>query len=470
MLWTALALGFVPAGCARVDQANAVTPAAFDLLERPAAQSGRRSGPLAQSPIRHVVIVVQENRSFDNLFAGYPGADTQAYGYGLLGNKIPLRPVSLAAKYGLDHFSPQFFADYDNGRMDGFQSEPAGGPHPANPAYGYVPHAETKIYFQMAHQYVLADRMFTSHIDASFVSHQYIIAGQAQHSVDVPTIQWGCGGNNEDTVDTLNFDRSYGLQQSPCFNYTTLGDELDQAGLTWRFYAAGLTDIWSGYQAVSHIYNGKDWANVIAPNTQFLTDVGKGILSNVTWITPNCTTSDHAGCGTKLGPEWVASIVDAVGESPFWNSTAIFVMWDEWGGGTITYRRRTSTTTASASGYRCSSSRRTPSTATCRTCNTSTGACCASPRISSAWRAWPRATSGQTRPRTTPSISPPPPSRSCRSGRISRRRTTTGSFPTAACPTTTAELPGPRTRRVPAPTRTFGPFGARRSWRGRRKG
>jgi len=331
VLWAALALGCGPAACARVDRANAVVPSA-GLLDAAATRSRTHPGPLAKSPIQHVIIVIQENRSFDNLFQGYPGADTQAFGYGLLGNKIPLRPVSLAAKYGLDHFSPQFFADYDNGRMDGFQSEPAGGPHPADPAYGYVPHAESKIYFQMAHQYVLADRMFTSHIDASFVSHQYIIAGQAQHSVDVPTIEWGCGGNNEDTVETLLADRSYGPQQSPCFNYTTLGDELDKAGLSWRFYAAGLTDIWSGYQAISHIYNGPDWANVIAPNTQFLSDVGNGILSNVTWITPTCTTSDHAGCGTKLGPEWVASIVDAVGESRFWDSSAIFIMWDEWGG------------------------------------------------------------------------------------------------------------------------------------------
>jgi phospholipase C len=130
----------------------------------------------------------------------------------------------------------------------------------------------------------------------------------------------------------LNPDRSYGPNQSPCFDYPTLGDELHQVGLTWRFYAAELTNIWSGYQAVSHIYNGPGWANVIAPNTKFLSDVAGGKLANVTWITPTCETSDHAGCESKRGPEWVASIVDAVGQSKFWNSTAIFVMWDEWGG------------------------------------------------------------------------------------------------------------------------------------------
>jgi len=318
------------AACAPAERSGGFAPDAPALF----AGSTRRRvrvGPLAQSPIKHVVIIVQENRSFDNLFQGYPGADTQAYGYNTSGQKIRLRPISLAAKYGLDHSSPQFFADYDGGKMDGFDSEPAGGPHPAHPAYGYVPHGESQLYFAMAQQYALADRMFTSHIDASFVSHQYIIAGQAQHSVDLPSIQWGCGGNSSQ-VATLNNDRSYGPDQSPCFDYPTLGDELDQVGLTWRFYAAGLTDLWSGYQAVSHIYNGPEWANVIAPNTQFLQDVGNGTLANVTWITPTCPTSDHAGCGSKQGPQWVASLVDAVGQSPFWNSTAIFIMWDEWGG------------------------------------------------------------------------------------------------------------------------------------------
>ena len=320
------------AGCAGTQSDSFFSPAASTVLAGAAAKAHQRRGPLAASPIQHVVIVVQENRSFDNLFQGYPGADTQSYGYDEQGDKIALQPISLAADSGLDHYSEQFFADVDNGKMDGFESEPVSGQAPANPAYGYVPHAESKIYFDMARQYVLADRMFTSHLDASFVSHQYIIAGQAQHSVDLPSVQWGCDSGESDYVGTLNEDRSYGPDQAPCFDYPTLGDELDKANRSWRFYAASLTDIWSGYQAVEHIYKGPDWANVIAPNTQFLTDVANGTLANVTWITPTCSTSDHGGCGSKRGPEWVASIVDAVGQSKFWDSTAIFIMWDEWGG------------------------------------------------------------------------------------------------------------------------------------------
>jgi phospholipase C len=68
------------------------------------------------------------------------------------------------------------------------------------------------------------------------------------------------------------------------------------------------------------------------PNTQFFDDVEKGRLRAVSWVTPSCANSDHAGCGSNTGPSWVASLVNAIGESQYWNSTAIFIMWDDYGG------------------------------------------------------------------------------------------------------------------------------------------
>ncbi len=89
---------------------------------------------------------------------------------------------------------------------------------------------------------------------------------------------------------------------------------------------------WNGYQAINHIYNGPQWSNVVTPPSQFLTDVQNGTLATVTWVEPTYPDSDHSGNGSTTGPAWVASVVNAVGESKFWDSTAIFVMWDEWGG------------------------------------------------------------------------------------------------------------------------------------------
>jgi phospholipase C len=306
----------------------------------------RAFAPGNRKKITHVIVVMQENRSFDNLFQGYPGADTVSRGMNSKGQTIPLQEVPLEASYGIEHSSSSFFAACNgnppgrNCKMDGFDNEVAYGTSiPPNPQYAYVPHRETKLYFDMAKAYVLGDDMFTSNLDASFSSHQYIIAGQANHAVDLPSSLWGCGGGPSDTVVTLKRDRTYGPPESVCFDSTTIGDELDAKGLPWRFYSTASVSpgyIWSAYQAIGHIYNGPDWSNVVNPPAQFLTDVAGGSLAAVTWITPTCMTSDHSGftgiCRSNMGPAWVASVVNAVGESKFWDTAAIFVMWDEWGG------------------------------------------------------------------------------------------------------------------------------------------
>jgi len=78
---------------------------------------------------------------------------------------------------------------------------------------------------------------------------------------------------------------------------------------------------------------GSEWASRdISPQTQVLTDIANGNLAQVTWIVPDWAHSDHPGNNSSEGPDWVASIVNAIGASPFWNSTAILINWDDWGG------------------------------------------------------------------------------------------------------------------------------------------
>jgi phospholipase C len=131
--------------------------------------------------------------------------------------------------------------------------------------------------------------------------------------------------------------REYGQPQVPCFDYTTFGDELDKAKLAWRFYTSSYkkpySGLWSGYQAVKHIFNGPDWKkDIVTPQHRFLKDVANGKLAAFTWVTPLCLDSDHLDCGGGFGPSWVASVVNAVGKSKFWDSTVVFVQWDDWGG------------------------------------------------------------------------------------------------------------------------------------------
>jgi phospholipase C len=332
-----VAASFACAACSSASVAPALPSPAGSTFVQSLDASGA-------GKIEHVVWVIQENRSFNDMFEGYPGATTVSKGQNSYGDTIELQPISLKTAYEIDHSAfAMFKACNGTGklpgtkcRMNGFNLEIQYS-GPTNGAYAYVPHRESKPYWDMAHQWVLADEMFASQLDESFVAHQYIIAGQAQSSVDVPFGYWGCGDSKSNGVQTLKQNRTYGRTQRPCFDYQTLGDELDAARLPWRFYTSHYrkptSGLWSGYQAVRHIFQGPDWkTDIIAPQKRFLSDVAAGKLASVTWITPLCPDSDHPLCGGGYGPSWVTSVVNAIGESKFWNTTAIFVQWDDWGG------------------------------------------------------------------------------------------------------------------------------------------
>ncbi len=296
------------------------------------------------SPIKHVVFIIQENRSFNNLFLGYPGATTQSWGYNTKGKKIQLHAQGLSTSWDLDHSAQNFFNDCDRQgslpgtdcKMDGWNTEGAGFGHPKKFDYAYVPKNEIAPYWDIANQYVLADMMFASNLDGSFISHQYAIAAFASHAVDSPDRRWGCEGGKTNTIATLTDQRTYGPRIVGCFSNPTIGSKADKAQISWRYYTGAIYSdggLWSAYQADAKIYKSPDWYKyVINPQSQFLTDVAAGKLASITWITPAGEASDHPGFNASQGPAWVASLVDAIGTSKFWKSTAIFIMWDDWGG------------------------------------------------------------------------------------------------------------------------------------------
>ena len=300
--------------------------------------------------IHHVVVIVQENRSVDNLFAGIPGRAHAAYGYNRSGVKDHAEARSARGGVG---FPARFHEllrllrrpgrvpgdGLQNGRLRQRDWECGKAGYPqcpnANPPYSYVPRSETKPYFFIGEHYIFADEMFPSNFDSSsFVSHQYAIAAQASSTVNFPIGPWGCEGGS--TIPTVTQQRTIGKSVAPCFNNKTLGDELDKAGVSWRYYTSEVDaggGAWSAYQAIEHIYKGPDWSkDVITPQTRFFKDVSKGDLPAVSWITPTCVNSDHAGCHSNSGPDWVASLVNPIGESKYWDSTAIFIFWDDYGG------------------------------------------------------------------------------------------------------------------------------------------
>jgi phospholipase C len=316
-----------------------------------ASSTGTPAPPAARGKVKHVVIVVQENRSVDNLFNGFPGADTVRSGQRRDGSSVALQPVGLAFPTDPDHFHATFVKQYDGGKMDGWDGADSRPPQGRNFLFAYVPREQVEPYWRMATQYTFADRMFQSNTGPSYPAHLYLIAGQSGFTssnpsrLDTSRWSWGCDSPNDAIVSVITeADKEVGGPY-PCLDLPTLADVMDAQGVSWRYYAPGIGDlgnIWSAFDAIKHVRYGAGWSNVISPESRVIDDASRGDLPAVTWITPSPRNSDHPfpkrGTSFDLaalsihGPEWVASIVNAVGKGPAWDSTAIFVVWDDWGG------------------------------------------------------------------------------------------------------------------------------------------
>jgi phospholipase C len=338
----------------------------------PAGAAASRGGVVVMrpgtgvSPIQHIIVVMQENRSFDNLFENFPGANTVTSGMGH-GKVYTLQPVPLTWNFPMPHDHPQFLEDYDGGKGDGFDDllrgyktgSACGDPinHPAcwkfwpspakkQMAFSYVVQSDIQPYWTMASEYALGDNTFSSNNGPSFPSHEYMVAAQSGHASEIPDGQpWGCDEPPSTNVEVLQygqatppvFPAAVGHEVPgpfPCFTYPSIANLLDASKVSWHYYVSTLKDAGlDAFGAIQAVRFGKDWRKIEAPDTKILTDITNGKLAAVSWVTPAGGKSDHSGPGSgNGGPDWVASIVNAVGESPYWNSTAIVIMWDEWGG------------------------------------------------------------------------------------------------------------------------------------------
>jgi phospholipase C len=320
------------------------------------------SGSGSGSPIEHIVLIIQENRSFNNLFATFPGATGTTVGEERVNGRtkqITLSEKRLRDKTDLVHAYTGFLTAYNRGKMNGFnQIRQAGsGSLEGREPYQYVMPSDVVPYWTLASTYALADAMFATQGSESFPAHQDLIRGgtaiDSTESLidDIPTGgsgMWGCDspyGSKTSLITTTLKLREH-LGPFPCTDdfpysgsqYSTLRDLFDGASpaITWKYYAPALGDkggIWSAFDVIYPVRYGPEWtANVISPETTILTDISGGDLAQMSWVVPDFADSDHPGSASDHGPSWVASIVNAIGESQYWNSTAIIVVWDDWGG------------------------------------------------------------------------------------------------------------------------------------------
>jgi len=328
-----LALALSASGCAAPASAP---PGALPGL-------ARRAATPAGSYIKHVVIIVQENRSFVDLFRGFPGADAPSFGYDG-SRKVALRPVPLEDPHNIENNYIDAVTSWNGGKMNGFGGENVYG-LPKTYAYAYVPAQESLPYWTLARTYVLADRMFPTEFGPSFTAHLNLISANTElhpgeAEVDAPTaLPWGCDAPPGTQTFTLSPRRvESGNGPFPCFTQLrTVAGSLDAAGVSWRYYApyvkGGLGgEAWTEFDAIDAVRHGPDWKNVVWPETTVLSDIRNHRLAGVSWVIPDLKNSDHPGSGSNTGPAWVASVVNAIGHSAYWNSTAIVLLWDDWGG------------------------------------------------------------------------------------------------------------------------------------------
>jgi phospholipase C len=197
-------------------------------------------------------------------------------------------------------------------------------------AFTQVTEQEIPNYWAYAHRFTLADHYFTSVHGPSLPNHLFAIAAQSGGAIDNggnPGPGTDCEGASWGTVTVID---EYGnrSQHPPCFDFKTLPDSLEEAGISWRYYAEG-----GGFLSViGHIRNGVLWSEHVAPPAQFLKDAKSGHLPAVSWLLPPGVDSEHPPDSMCEGENWTVSTLNALMQGPDWGATAVFVTWDDFGG------------------------------------------------------------------------------------------------------------------------------------------
>src|SRR5579872_174080 len=246
------------------------------------------------SSIQHIVFIVKENRTFDNYFGTFPGADGATTGTLSTGQVIPLgHQPDLSFPWDINHGWGSAQEGIDGGRMDHFDLNEGANVNGNLLAYTQLTQADIPNYFIYAKKFVLADAMFSSMSSSSFSNHLYIVAAQDNNALDIslPNAQksnpgWGC--DSPAGFNALLMDPEGNLsKQLPCWDFRTLADSLQNAGVSWGFYAppAGIPGYnFSTLDAISHIRYSPLWTSNVFPDTQFITDAQNGKLPAVSWL------------------------------------------------------------------------------------------------------------------------------------------------------------------------------------------
>jgi phospholipase C len=370
------------AGCASSKAASAPPPPTTgSSTDNPEVVKGGPSGtyvvPEGIHKIRHIIVVMQENRSFDSYFGTYPGADGIPMLDGIPTVCVPnpagpcQRPYHDTADVngGGPHGHVNAEADIAGGQMNGFIQQRDAARHtctsPTDPAcvnkgapdvMGYHTGAEIPNYWTYAKDFVLDDHMFEPSTSWSYVSHLYMVSGWSARCANRSASS--CQGtlNGPYTSKKATKADATALRtgtSAVAFAWTDVTYLLDQHHVAWSYYVqegtqpdcddasaetcsavaqkAATPGIWNPLPLFTDVQDD-DQLSDIRDLSSYFTAARTGTLPAVSWITPSSADSEHPPASVHQGQAYVTSIVNAAMKSPDWDSTAIFVDWDDWGG------------------------------------------------------------------------------------------------------------------------------------------
>jgi phospholipase C len=333
--------------------------------------------PTEAVPIQHIIIIMQENRSFDSYFGTFPGANGIPPG-----TCVPLNPAQPSqgcvipfhdqhdVNAGGPHYASAAETDLDDGinaaKMDGFvyeQQNDLSGSCSVNieprlrpvscgkslpgierhDAVGYHTAAELPNYWAYAQNFVLQDEMFESVRGFSMDAHLYL------------TSEWSAICKNGVLANCRTSPQVGAPSAKTVYPWVNLFQLMDRNNVSWKYYlgsgeepdcedgemtcepqvqTTGVLNFWNPAPGFTYIQQqGAAYLAAHDPSLdQFLLDVRNGTLPQVAWVVPAGTFSEHPNYSITAGMEYVTSLVNAVMQSPYWQNTAIFVTWDDWGG------------------------------------------------------------------------------------------------------------------------------------------
>ncbi len=374
----------VAAGCTSVTPAP-VRPTTGDVRATPGRTANHVPGPTSTATttpnptlpsagltgihkIQHVIVIMQENRSFDHYFGTFPGVNGIPMSSGVPTVCAPDPKTGLCvqpfhdpgfADTGGPHHADDAITDFNGGRMDGFikaareaaqrvcrfQFDP-GCSNLKPDVMGYKTAAEIPNYWTYAHQFVLQDAMFEPDASWSLPAHLSLVSGWSA-KCPVPGDPMHC------FTDIAEPDwNHFGLKPNPDYAWTDLTYLLHQAGISWGYYVAngtqpdcedgeiictpiaqraGTPGIWNPLPFFDTVAQDRQTGNV-KEQGDFFSELAAGTLPQVSWLVPDGVHSEHPPGLISDGQAYVTDIVNAVMRSPEWSSSAIFLAWDDWGG------------------------------------------------------------------------------------------------------------------------------------------